>query len=53
MRKENAKSRALARMLAEEFKKVTGSDPNPVYATVEPSGKKDITDANNGDVPAD
>jgi hypothetical protein len=50
MQKTNHKERVLARVLAAELAKVHGSG-DPVSATVEPSGKKDITDANNGDSP--
>ncbi len=52
MRKKSEKIRVLARVLAEELPWVRGGD-DPVYATRKPSGKKDITDANSGDVEAD
>jgi hypothetical protein len=51
MQKTKEKERVLARVLAEELKKIQGSG-DPVTATQEPSGKKDITDANNGDFPS-
>jgi hypothetical protein len=50
VQKTNEKSRVLARVLAEELKKVHGGI-DPVYATKEPSGRKDVTDANSGDSP--
>lgn len=51
MRKEKKEDkRVLARVLAEELRKVRGSG-DPVYPTVTESGRKDITDANSGDRP--
>lgn len=49
MRKTTKESRVLARVLAEELKKVQGGD-NPVYETFN-AGRRDITDANSGDRP--
>ena len=48
MRKTSEKERVLARVLAEELKKVQGND-DPVYITEGP--RRDITDANSGDRP--
>lgn len=48
MRKKMEKERVLARVLATELAKVHGT-ADPVSATLAPSGRKDITDANNGD----
>ncbi len=50
MQKKAKEKRVLARVLAEELKKVRGGD-NPVYETVNAAGRKDITDANSGDRP--
>lgn len=48
MHKANEKQRVLARVLAEELRKVQGGG-DPVYSTDTP--RLDITDANNGDKP--
>ena len=48
MRKASENERVLARVLAEELKKVQGGDT--VVAT-QKGAKKDITDTNNGDTP--
>jgi hypothetical protein len=48
MRKENDKQRVLARVLAEELRKIQGGS-DPVYPNDTP--RLDITDANNGDKP--
>lgn len=49
MRKENDKQRVLARVLAEELRKIQGGGSDPVYPTDTP--RLDVTDANNGDKP--
>ncbi len=51
MRKTHGKERVLARVIAEELKKIQGGEDDPVYATRSPTGRKDVTDANSGDAP--
>lgn len=52
--KKSQQERVLARALAEELKGVQGgvNDDNPVVVTQKAS-RRDITDANNGDVAAE
>jgi hypothetical protein len=50
VKKKSQQERVLARALAEELKGVHGGD-DPVVVTQGPV-RRDITDANNGDVPA-